>query len=158
MPDYRKWVFSPRDRFEWHAWLKINNFEHYSLVTWSKLWDLATYSDSEIISPLSAQLSLRESVRIQGYSGPYFPAFGLKTERCGLFLRIQSKCGKIWTRIIPNTDTFHAVYHCIYFFISTIRPCKMSPALPLTKPKYYYDKYLRFKLVKLCFGNFIQEK
>ena len=26
-----------------------------------------------------------------------------------LFLRIQSKCGKIRTRITPNTDTFYAV-------------------------------------------------
>ena len=24
-------------------------------------------------------------------------------------LRIQSKCGKMWTRITPNIDTFHAV-------------------------------------------------
>ena len=37
----QKVVFSPRDRFQWHAWLKISNFEHYSLATWSKLWDLA---------------------------------------------------------------------------------------------------------------------
>ena len=27
-----------------------------------------------------------------------------------ILVRIQSKCGKIWTRITPNTDTFHAVY------------------------------------------------
>ena len=40
-------------------------------------------------------------VRIQIYSGPYFPA---------LFSRILSECGKIRTRITPNTDTFHAVF------------------------------------------------
>ena len=40
---------------------------------------------------------------------PYFPAFGLITEIQGLYLGIQSKCGKILTRITPKTDTFHAL-------------------------------------------------
>ena len=44
-----------------------------------------------------------KSVRIQSYSGSYFPAFGLNT------VHIQSECGKILTRITPNTDTFYAV-------------------------------------------------
>ena len=44
-----------------------------------------------------------KSVRIQSYSGPYFPAFRLNT------VGIQSECGKIWTRITPITDTFYAV-------------------------------------------------
>ena len=51
-----------------------------------------------------------ESVHIQSYSGPHFPSFGLNTERHEVTLRIQSKCGKIRTRITPNTDTFHAVF------------------------------------------------
>ena len=45
----------------------------------------------------------------QSYSDPYFPAFGLNMERYSVSLRIQSKCGKIRTRISPNTDTFYAV-------------------------------------------------
>ena len=32
------------------------------------------------------------------FSGPYFPAFVLNTERYFVSLRIQSECGKIWTR------------------------------------------------------------
>ena len=44
-----------------------------------------------------------KSVRIRSYSGPYIPAFGLS---------IQSECGKIRTRITPNTDTFYAVCIC----------------------------------------------
>ena len=32
------------------------------------------------------------------FSGPYFPAFGLNTERYSVSLRIQSECGKIRTR------------------------------------------------------------
>ena len=50
-----------------------------------------------------------KSVRIRSYSGPYFPAFGLNTERHGVFLSIQSECGKIRTRITPNTVTFNLV-------------------------------------------------
>ena len=41
-----------------------------------------------------------KSVRIRSYSGPHFPVFGLN---------IQSECGKMQTRITPNTDTFSAV-------------------------------------------------
>ena len=44
------------------------------------------------------------------FSGPYFPAFGLNTERYGVSLRIQSECGKIQTRITPNANTFYAVF------------------------------------------------
>ena len=31
-------------------------------------------------------------------------------ERYGVSLRIQSECGKMQTRITPNTDTFYAVH------------------------------------------------
>ena len=48
-------------------------------------------------------------VRIQRYFGPYFPGFTLNTERYGVFLRVQSECGKIRTRVAPNMDTFYAV-------------------------------------------------
>ena len=49
------------------------------------------------------------SVRIWSFSGPYFPAFGLNTERYSVSLRIQSECGKIKTKKYPNTDAAHAV-------------------------------------------------
>ena len=52
-----------------------------------------------------------KSVRIQSYSGPYFPTFGLNKERYGISPRIQAKWGKKRTRIIPNTDSFYAVLH-----------------------------------------------
>ena len=35
-----------------------------------------------------------KSVRIRSFSGPYFSAFGLNTERYGVSLCTQSKCGK----------------------------------------------------------------
>ena len=50
-----------------------------------------------------------KSVRIRSFSGPYFPAFGLSTERYSVSLHIQSECGKMPTRKTPKTDTFHAV-------------------------------------------------
>ena len=46
-----------------------------------------------------------KSVRIRSYFSPYFPAFGLNTERSAS-LRIQSNWGKMRTRITPNTDFF----------------------------------------------------
>ena len=49
------------------------------------------------------------SIRIWSYSGPYFPAFGLNTERYSVSLGIRSECGKMRTRITPNTDTFYTV-------------------------------------------------
>ena len=50
-----------------------------------------------------------KSVHIRSFSGPYFPVFGLKTERHFVSLHIQSECGKMRTRKTANTDTFHAV-------------------------------------------------
>ena len=54
---------------------------------------------------------------MRSFSGPYFPAFGLNTERYGpeklrirtVSLRIQPECGKLQTRKTSNTDTFHVV-------------------------------------------------
>ena len=51
-----------------------------------------------------------KSVLIRSLPGPYFPEFGLNTERYSVSLRIQSECGKIGTRKTQNTDTSHAVY------------------------------------------------
>ena len=44
-----------------------------------------------------------KSVRIPSYSALYFPAFGLHS------VRIQSECGKIRTRIAPDTYPFYVV-------------------------------------------------
>ena len=48
-------------------------------------------------------------VHIRSYSVPDFPAFRLNMGRYPLSLCIQSECGKMRTRIAPNTDTFYAV-------------------------------------------------
>ena len=58
---------------------------------------------------LAEKEALREKCPYSDYSGRYFPAFGLNTERYGVSLRIQFECGKIQTRKTPNTNTFQAV-------------------------------------------------
>ena len=57
-----------------------------------------------ILQPNVYNVHCVKSAHIQSYPGPYFPAFGLN-----LSLRIQSECGKIQTRITPNTDIFLVV-------------------------------------------------
>ena len=78
-----------------------------------------------------------KSVRIQSYSGPHFSAFGLNTERYSvslrytISLRIQSKCGKIRTRITPNTSTFYAVFEESLYL--------EEDGLHLLEERYYND-------------------
>ena len=61
-----------------------------------------------------------KSVRIRSYSGPHFAIFVLNMERYGVSLNIQSKCGKMRTRITPNTDTFHAVFSLLIIEYQTL--------------------------------------
>ena len=60
-------------------------------------------------------------VCIWSFSGPYFPAFGLNTERYSVSLCIQFKLGKIRTRKTPNTDMLYAVVGPIYAGNSLLR-------------------------------------
>ena len=40
---------------------------------------------------------------------PYFPAFGLNTDRYAVFFQIESEWGKVLTGKAPNADSFHAL-------------------------------------------------
>ena len=60
-----------------------------------------------------------KSVRIRSYSGPHFPTFGLNTERYSISLCIQSKCGKMRTKITANTENFYVVI-AIYYYLERI--------------------------------------
>ena len=51
--------------------------------------------------------SLREKCP---YSELFWSAFSRIRTEYSVSLRIQSECGKIWTRISPNTDTFYTVH------------------------------------------------
>ena len=69
------------------------------------------YVDIRLGSKYASEIHCVKSVRIRSYSGPHFPAFGLNTERYFVSVRIQSGCGKIRTRITPNTNNFYAVIY-----------------------------------------------
>ena len=63
-----------------------------------KFWCLFLSNNIIITEFLVREQHCVKSVRIQNFSGLYFPAFGLNTERYSVSLRIQSECWKIWTR------------------------------------------------------------
>ena len=78
--------------FCYHLSTELSNFNitiRISLVQW-----------------LTAFSNCMKSVRIQSLSGSYFSAFGLNTERYGVSVCIQSKCGNKRSRKTPSTDTF----------------------------------------------------
>ena len=70
--------------------------------------------------------ALHKKCLIRVFSWLYFPAFELNTERYGISLRIQSKCGKIRTKKTPNMDTFHAAVSTLHSFIKLIRSHRMK--------------------------------
>ena len=86
--------------------LVLYHFEGCLHLDWLTPQLLIAYVTSVLIT---YHPPLRKSVRIRSYSGPHFPLFLLNTERYGVSLCIQSKRGKIRTRIALNTDTYHAV-------------------------------------------------
>ena len=75
-----------------------------------------------------------KSVPVWSFSGLYFPAFGLNTERCGISLCIQTKCSKIWTRKTPNTDAFQAATSSLNFSLTnelSLQVVKLIPDIML---------------------------
>ena len=87
---------------------------------WNKKKELPVTDQSKSNNILShARVLLQNFSKVKiicthGYSVQHFPAFGLNSERedSAFGLRIQSKCGKMQTRITLNTDTSHAVSKC----------------------------------------------
>ena len=54
-----------------------------------------------------------KSVHIRSFFAPYFLEFRLDTGKYGVSLHIQSKCGKMRARKIPNMDNFYVVELCL---------------------------------------------
>ena len=76
-----------------------------------------------ILKTLCCGIYSVKSVRMRSFSGPYFPAFGLNTERDG----------KIRTRKTLNTATFHAVILCssctailVFLQVTLCRFCRLG--------------------------------
>ena len=104
-----------------------------------------------------------KSVRIRIYSGPHFPTFGLNTARYGGSLGIQSECGKIRTRITPNTYTFYAVVTMnilptrTRFFILSSRKIKACRSSKLNfSSSYFIADDSHVKIVWLLVVVFIE--
>ena len=86
------------------------NNSHFLSLHWDNSVD--SYSKTSIFETSYTKLTKLhcvKSVPVRSYSSPHFPAFGLNTERYYVSLHIQSKCGKMRTRITPKTETFYAV-------------------------------------------------
>ena len=88
----------------WRENLDNNFFVGAFLVNLSKAFDFILRD--LVIAKLRVYHCVK-SVRIQIYSGPYFPKFGINRERYPF--RIQSECGEIRAIITPNT--FQALYY-----------------------------------------------
>ena len=77
------------------------------LEMWIYAWNYYAFVFKTLWRPILLKvLHCVKSVCIRNFSGPYFPVFGLNTEKYEVSLRIQSECGKTRTRKTPNTDTF----------------------------------------------------
>ena len=77
-----------------------------------------------------------KSVRIGSFSGPYFPVFGLNTERYVEFLCIQSEFGKLRTIKTLNTDAFYAVINSLRNkFVFALVPLKYLDIFVPSKSK-----------------------
>ena len=75
-----------------------------------------------------------KSVRIRSYSSPHFFTFELNTERYGVSHLTQIECGKMRTRITPNTGISYTVTARnlpLSFWLKLTCTSKSSKGLPL---------------------------
>ena len=77
--------------------LMMSKYPHWQI--WSCL--IVYLSKNGYLAMLSITLTAWKLSKYGVFSGPYFPAFGLNTERYSISLCIQSKCGKIRTSKNP---------------------------------------------------------
>ena len=79
------------------------------------------------------------------FSGPYFPAFGLNTERYEVPLRIQFECGKIRTR--KNSVSGHISH--------SDGPDEQDFSKVISQKKHFAgQKLVSVMLIKKIYGNF----
>ena len=130
----RYWiVFSTRDRQIWEL-LRINHYiyNHCKSNGWLQTQPLQPTQPLHLLSTPSPRCVHQISVLYRGslqillvekhalrencpntefFSGSYFPAFGLNTEKYPISARIQSKCGKIRTRKNSVFEHFSCSVH-----------------------------------------------
>ena len=75
-----------------------------------------------------------KSVRSRSYSGPHFPAFRPNKERYSIYLRIQSECWKMRTRITRNTEIFMQPHmENLYLLLFEFLKSSLNKVVPLEK-------------------------
>ena len=105
----------------WHKEMPQANF-----LTSSQIKDLSRKSKQTLLTRhLEYSFTAWKVSKYGVISGPYFPAFGLITERYELSLRIQSECGKIRTWNNSYLDTFHAVINAYFDQMFSKTLCKL---------------------------------
>ena len=103
------------------AWTTVNHYNNQLLL--KERYYNGFIRDLSLQDPLICVKHCVKSVRTWSYSDPYFPAFGPNKERYRVSPRIQFECGKIPTRITPNTDTFYAVKDTLKTFLGNVIRC-----------------------------------
>ena len=86
-----------------------------------------------------------KSARIRSCSDPHFPTFGLNRERYSVSFRIQSECGKIWTRITPNTISFRFLMH---FFVVLVSLDRKITASLINRHYFWSAGFMEAELIK----------
>ena len=87
-----------------NVWSKNSNYVSHTVVAYTPV---PTYDIHPSTHDKRHPRYCVKSVRIRSYSGLHFPSFGINTERYSVSLCIYPECGKIRTRITPNTNTFY---------------------------------------------------
>ena len=110
--NFHKAIFCKIEKLEWRSYLSLSLFFPIVQGTW--YWALR-FSSTYFwpITELTVYITTWNVSKYGVFSDPYFPAFGLNTERCFVFLRIQSECGKIRTR---KNSVFGHISHSIWVF------------------------------------------
>ena len=96
-----------------------------------------------------------------GFSGSYFPIFGLNTEIYFVNLRIQSEYRKIQTRENPYLNTFLAVLLVLIYEILEALPKLSQQKLYIKNLKFTVSNYFRYqdllskrdRVYKFCRGS-----
>ena len=81
-------------------------------------------------------------VLIRSSCGPYFPAFGVNTERYGVSLPIQYEFDKMRTRKTPNTGTFYAMSSSSKVHLHNEKPTSSQYTLPIISQEKREIKWL----------------
>ena len=75
-----------------------------------------------------------------------------------LFLRIQSECGEIQTRVTTNMDTFCTLNNCESLLISLFASFKFIPIALISLRDHCQNVCINFHQTKCKPANFIQTK